>query len=76
MQKFGLFDVIEKILPLSKAINEKTTNEKSPQQNDKQKNIPTHKIPSKNNNFAPYCALMKRHDEISKRIDKQNKQSP
>lgn len=74
MQKFGLFDLIEKILPQTKAENDKSTNENSSVVNATTPNNSRQKdSPKRNNNLAPYYSLIKRHDEISKRIDKQKK---
>lgn len=70
MQKFGLFDVIEKILPLTKAINGA---EDAPAVKESKPINSQQKKPTNQSNFAPYYSLIKRHDEISKRIDKLKK---
>ncbi len=73
MQKFGLFDVIEKLAPVEKVVKNlfnSSAKPNVPPQNNAE-NIA--KNPSKKKNYAPLYELMKRHDEISKRIDQNNK---
>ena len=69
MQKFYLFDLIEKLLPLEKTLknlNEVAKNEsKSPA--EKAENTPPPKPKTKG--ISTYYLLVKKHDEISKRID-------
>ena len=73
MQKFGLFDIIEKLAPYEKTIkslfNQKTQADKKPTTCTP---LPTEND-SKKYGYASLCQLLKRHDEISKRIDKNNK---
>ena len=72
MQKFGLFDLIEKLLPLEKAVknfNEKKETENPLPQKTTENN---QKVMPKQQNLAPYLSYVKRHDEISKRIEKNN----
>ncbi len=70
MQKFGLFDLIEKLLPLEKTL--KNLNPSCEKESEK----PTENVkkfqenPSKIKGYAPYYLLIKKHEEISKRIDK------
>lgn len=70
MQKFGLFDLIDKLAPLKKAIDTITT--KTPPANDFNKVLSNNTMekPVKKANVQPILSLIKRHDEISKRIDK------
>ncbi len=73
MQKFGLFDLIEKFLPQNKATNANYLNTEKPVPTSAQKpKISQENLP-KSKSFAPYYLLIKRHDEISKRIDKLKK---
>ena len=72
MQKFGIFDLIEKLLPLEKAVknivNTKETSNDAPVKNNEN----NRENPPKTPNLAPYLSYVKRHDEISKRIEKNN----
>ena len=73
MQKFGLFDLIEKILPSENGNKSSVLDLKTQQSNrieNQQK--PTTK-PLTKKNFAPLFEFIKRHDEASKRIDKNSK---
>ncbi len=73
MQKFGLFDLIEKLSPLEKTL--KNLNLFQKQSTDKQLENPkkSQEKPVKTNSSAPYYLLIKKHEEISKRIDKSSK---
>lgn len=73
MQKFGLFDLIEKLSPLEKALKSiPTLSKKQPAETAKNpKNSQVN--PPKIKSTAPYYLLIKKHEEISKRIDKNSK---
>ena len=71
MQKFGLFDLIEKLLPLEKAVKNFTEN-KEKENSLPQKSTENNQKDMPKQNLAPYLSYVKRHDEISKRIEKNN----
>ncbi len=70
MQKFGLFDLIEKLLPLEKAVKNSTPSVNSTAVTPAKNTQNSHENPPKTSNLAPYLSYIKRHEEISKRIDK------
>ena len=70
MQKFGLFDLIEKLAPLQKAITSITNNSQQPTQNSSQNPNKSVEKPTKKANVSSVIFLINRHNEISKRIDK------
>ena len=71
MQKFGLFDVIEKIAPYEKAVKN-ISNNVLPKQETLKNTPKTAEKPTKKVDYAPVYNLMKKHEEMSKRIDKNN----
>lgn len=70
MQKFGLFDLIEKLLPLEKAVKNSTPSTNSTAVTPAKNTQNSRENPPKTSNLAPYLSYIKRHEEISKRIDK------
>ena len=70
MQKFGLFDLIEKLLPLEKAVKNSTPSTNNSTGTPTKNTQNSHENPPKTKNLAPYLSYIKRHEEISKRIDK------
>ena len=70
MQKFSLFDLIEKLSPLEKTLKNLNSSLEKVEDNQAEKVIIPQKNPPKTKDFAPYYLLIKKHDEISKRIDK------
>ena len=70
MQKFPLFDLIEKFLPQSTKVDGENKTNKNDSQNRQNPTIFSENSPPKTKNFSPYFSLIKRHEEISKRIDK------
>ncbi len=70
MEKFGLFDIIEKLSPLKKTIetilpsviNATNSNSKKTQEEKPKRPL-----------TAPALAYIRRHEELSKRIDDSNK---
>ena len=71
MQKFGLFDLIEKLIPLEKANNNVSNNTPNATDTPIKNTKNSQENPPKTSNLAPYLSYIKRHNEISKRIDKQ-----
>ena len=69
MQKFGLFDLIDKLAPLQKVVNSITNNAQTPPQNSQQNPNKTVENPTKKANISSVISLINRHNEISKRID-------
>lgn len=69
MQKFGLFDLIEKLAPLQKAISSiENTTKNTPKKTEQNVNNSVEK-PTKKANVSSVIFLINRHNEISKRID-------
>ena len=71
MEKFGLFDVIEKLAPLKKTAESILPVIKNLQENAKK----TNPAPAKPKAYSPNASILsyiKRHEEMSKRIDKNN----
>ena len=79
MQKFGIFDLVEKLAPAEKLLKNVLTPTKTENLTDKKGEKPlekpptsSQKKPSKSSVDSLLC-MLKKHDEISKRIDKNNK---
>ena len=72
MEKFGIFDLINKLTPQ----NNGQTNQNLHQpvnNNPNAKNQQNDKKQVKSSAYLSTVALLKRHEEISKRIDKNNR---
>ena len=70
MQKFGLFDLIDKLAPLQKAINAINNNYNTQPKNSAPTPDNHKENHAKKANVSSVILLIKQHDEISKRIDK------
>lgn len=73
MEKFGIFDVIEKLSPLKKTAETLLPAIEKLQQTKKQSDKKTEQNLKNKPYNASILAYIKRHDEISKRIDSKNK---
>ena len=73
MQKFYLFDLIEKLLPLEKTLKNLNTSSVKESEKPKENVKKFQENPAKTQGYAPYYLLIKKHDEISKRIDENAK---
>lgn len=72
MEKFGIFNILS-------ALSDMANNKKNAPPSDDSKTAPSGKnqadgfAPPKYNAYSPMLDFIKKHDEISKRIDKNNK---
>lgn len=69
MQKFGLFDLIDKLAPLKKVIDGVNNFSQPPKKTEQEFSNNITEKPAKKANVQPVLSLIKRHNEISKRID-------
>lgn len=78
MDKFGLFDVISKLSSNENAINSISNIIKNIASNDNKKTNNYKPNPSNSFSYSPNAiqSILKRHEEISKKIDKEYKNSP
>lgn len=72
MEKFGIFDIIDKLTSQKKQPTLPPSNETGNQKPPAPVNSPK-KETKKSNAYMSTLALIKKHDEISKRIDRNNK---
>ena len=73
MDKFGIFNLIEKLSPLKEALKPLTSQVENKAENSELSKEKVEKLSIKTeNNYShkAVCDFIKRHDEISKRIDK------
>lgn len=70
MQKFGLFDLIEKLLPLEKTLKNINYSHEKKGEKSMENVKKFQEKPTKTKGYATYYLLIKKHEEISKRIDK------
>ena len=72
MEKFGIFDLINKLTPQNNGQTNQNLNQPV-NNNPNAKNQQNDKKQVKSSAYLSTVALLKRHEEISKRIDKNNR---